>query len=186
MFKLSWPLALFSAVLMFAFDDAHAAPNVEARNIDIDLKAADVRNVFGLLEQISKRRHQLDACVQGAVSLRLQNVPLPLVYDALASKLGLTYDEDGASVTVRCGRSTDPLPQQVQTLELDLVDADVRTLFDLIGRFTRRKHVTDSCVHGTVTIRLSHVPVPVVYEALAQKLGLTYVHDGDVTRVGCR
>jgi type II secretory pathway component HofQ len=142
--------------------------------------------VFRFLEDISQRKHEIDACVQGAVTLRLQNVPLALVYDVLASKLALTYDDSGDAIKVRCGPAAGAASQREQTIELDLRDADVRALFDVIARFTRRRHVLDSCVQGVVSIRLKHVPVEVAYEALARKIGLTYVHESDVTRVSCR
>lgn len=42
------------------------------------------------------------ACVQGTVDLRLKNTPVPLVLDALASKLRLSYEDDGGTLRVHC------------------------------------------------------------------------------------
>lgn len=87
-------------------DSATAAPSaLPDRALDIELKQADVKNVFAFLAEASGRKIVLDACVRGSVDLRLKNAPLPLVYDALAMKLRLVYDEDkdpAGKITVRC------------------------------------------------------------------------------------
>jgi hypothetical protein len=93
------PAALaLTALLAFGLttDTAAAAPaNLPDRPLDIELKEADVKNVFLLLAEVSERKVDLDPCVHGVVDIRLKNTPLPLVYDALAMKLHLVYETDG-------------------------------------------------------------------------------------------
>lgn len=98
----------FALVLPFASGvaprRADAAPQgLPTRALDIELEATDVRNVYKLLREASARKVTLDPCVGGTVDIRLKNTPLPLVYDALALKLGLFYEEDeNGDVRVRC------------------------------------------------------------------------------------
>jgi hypothetical protein len=89
-------------------DEARAAPpGIPNRSVDIDLKSAAIENVLRLLGRIAQREVVLDPCVQGKIDLRLKNTPLPLVFDALAMKLGLVYDED-ASGAIRVGCAAAP------------------------------------------------------------------------------
>ena len=55
-----------------------------------------------LLAEVSARKVTLDPCVHGKVDLKLKNVPIALVYDALAMKLGLVYEEEQGAIKVGC------------------------------------------------------------------------------------
>jgi hypothetical protein len=106
------PAALALAAL-FAFgpstDEARAAPeDGRAQPVDLELKAAPVGEVLKLLGEIGKREIVADPCVRGAVDLKLKNVPIALVYDALAAKLGLVYDDDGRAIHVHCASAGAP------------------------------------------------------------------------------
>lgn len=83
--------------------DAHAAPaGLSQQQLDLELRAADVKNVFKLLADVGGRKVQLDPCVGGTVDIKLKNTPVPMVFDALATKLGLVYEDQGGDVLVRC------------------------------------------------------------------------------------
>jgi hypothetical protein len=99
-----WSVALTALLALgLAADTALAAPSgLPEKKLDLDLKQASVVHVFRLLGDVSKREIVLDPCVRGEVDLRLQNTPLPLVFDALALKLGLVYGEDSGAITVGC------------------------------------------------------------------------------------
>lgn len=100
-----------AALLAFGLttDAARAAPQgLPDRPLDIELEGADVKNVFRLIADVSGKNVVLDSCVHGRVDLRLKNAPLPLVYDALALKLGLAYEEDNGGVMVRCAVDAGP------------------------------------------------------------------------------
>jgi hypothetical protein len=89
--------------LGFTSDSANAAPTgLTDRLIDIDLRSAAVENVFTMLGKVGGRPMTLDPCVRGTVDLRLQNMPVSLVLDALAQKLDLSYEDEGDSVRVVC------------------------------------------------------------------------------------
>jgi hypothetical protein len=86
-----------------ASDAASAAPQgLPERHLDLELKEADVTNVLHLLADVSERKITLDPCVHGKVDLKLKNVPIALVYDALAMKLGLVYEEEQGVIKVGC------------------------------------------------------------------------------------
>jgi hypothetical protein len=83
--------------------DAHAAPaGLSQQHLDLELRAADVKNVFKLLADVGGRKVVLDPCVGGTVDIKLKNTPVPMVFDALAAKLGLVYEDQGGDVLVRC------------------------------------------------------------------------------------
>jgi type II secretory pathway component GspD/PulD (secretin) len=79
-----------------------APPGISTKKLDLELRGADVKNVFRLLAEVSGRNVVLDTCVRGTVDLKLANTPVPLVFDALALKMGLLYDEQDGDVLVRC------------------------------------------------------------------------------------
>ena len=89
---------------MFAADSAGAAPKaIPDHAVDLELKAVDVATVFQALGQASDQKLVLDPCVTGKIDLKLANVPLPLVFDMLASKLGLRYETREGATFVTCG-----------------------------------------------------------------------------------
>jgi type II secretory pathway component GspD/PulD (secretin) len=96
-----------AAFAFFAFglvsDTASGAPlGLPERPMDLELKEADIRAIFKLLGDVSQRELVLDPCVQGKVDVKLTNTPMPLVFDALALKLRLAYEDDGTAIHVRC------------------------------------------------------------------------------------
>lgn len=70
--------------------------------LDLELKQADVVNIYRLLSDVAEKKFELDPCVHGAVDLNLKNAPVTLVLEALASKLHVTYDDDGTVIHVLC------------------------------------------------------------------------------------
>jgi len=77
---------------------------LEDKKIDIELREADVRNVYRLLGEVGGVNVMLDECVQGKVDIKLKNVPVSLVFDALAAKMHFTYEDGpGKVVFVHCG-----------------------------------------------------------------------------------
>jgi hypothetical protein len=100
------PLAIAAALATLSGTSvrhAQAAPaGLSQQRLDLELRAADVKNVFKLLADVGGRKVQLDPCVGGTVDIKLKNTPVPMVFDALAAKLGLVYEDQGGDVLVRC------------------------------------------------------------------------------------
>jgi hypothetical protein len=70
-------------------------------------------------------------------------------------------------------------------LDLDLSSATVTNVFNLLAEVTGRTIVLDPCVRGSVDLRLKNTPTPLVFDALAMKLSLVYVDEGDRILVRC-
>lgn len=79
-------------------------------------------------------------------------------------------------------------PQGLTTrpLDLDLSNASVSNVFNLLSEVTGRTIAVDPCVQGSVDLRLQNTPTPLVFDALAMKLSLVYVDEGDRIFVRCR
>jgi hypothetical protein len=116
--------------------EAHAAPaGLSQQRLDLELREVEVKNVFKLLGEVGGRKLQLDPCVTGTVDIKLKNTPVPMVFDALASKLGLVYEDQGGdagkedarlatkvSVTVKEAALQSVLEMLASSAKLDGVD----------------------------------------------------------------
>ncbi len=110
MFSFSLPKTTRLTVLalacagLFAFDSpAEAAPPLpQDRVISLDLKQANIRNVYMMMSKAAGKSFVSDECVQGTVDLTMKNTPVSLVLDALALKLHLTYTDEGDAIRVGC------------------------------------------------------------------------------------
>lgn len=100
------PMAIAAALCTMSgpqVREAHAAPaGLSQQRLDLELREVEVKNVFKLLGEVGGRKLQLDPCVTGTVDIKLKNTPVPMVFDALAAKLGLVYEDQGGDVLVRC------------------------------------------------------------------------------------
>jgi hypothetical protein len=83
--------------------------------------------------------------------------------------------------------SAEAAPPGVTTrpIDLDLSGATVTNVFNLLAEVTERTIVLDPCVRGSVDLRLKNTPTPLVFDALAMKLSLVYVDEGDRILVRC-
>lgn len=156
-------------------DAASAAPQgLPERPLDLELKAADVANVFRLLADVSGRKVTLNPCVHGEVNLRLKNAPLPLVYDALAMKLGLVYEEEDGGIIVGCvsdaGSSKATLASRVSLAE------KASPLPEVLGRLATSAKLSGVDYRATarpkINVTLEGVRVSTALAVLADATGL--------------
>jgi hypothetical protein len=81
----------------------HGAP------VDLDLKSADVQDVFRLLSDVGKVNIVVDGAVSGTVTMRLRHVPWDQALDVIAQARGLAYSREGNVILVRpLGATTPP------------------------------------------------------------------------------
>lgn len=163
-------------------DDASAAPsNLPDRPLDIELKAADVKNVFRLLAEVSERNVVLDPCVQGTVDIRLKNTPLPLVYDALAMKLHLVYESDEGPkgpIKVTCAVDAGAARADVAALASARVSLSGKNtpVEDVLGRLATSAGYEGvdyrATRHPTVNVTLEGVRAATAMAVLADETGL--------------
>jgi hypothetical protein len=73
--------------------------------IDLDLKAADIHDVFRLLADVGKVNIVVAGDVSGTVTMRLRRVPWDQALDVIARARGLSYEREGNVILVRAGGS---------------------------------------------------------------------------------
>jgi type II secretory pathway component GspD/PulD (secretin) len=158
-------------------DVARAAPEgLPERPLEIELKAADVKNVFRLLADMSGRSVVLDPCVQGNIDLRLKNAPIPVVYDVLATKLHLLYEDDGGAILVRCATDAGSAAKTATRVNLSEQNAP---LPDVLARLATSAKLAGvdyrATIKPNVTITLERASVATVMTALAESSGVKIV-----------
>ncbi|MBX3230795.1 MAG: hypothetical protein KIT84_01150 [Labilithrix sp.] len=170
--RLTTLVSVAAVVLATALgSDAAAAPaSLPDRAIDIDLKQANIRTVLTMLGKVASREVVVDDCVQGTVDLRLKNTPLPLVLDALATKLHLGYEDDGATLQVHCVGGESPDATRVS---LSVHDG---TLADAAESLAKSAHLDGVDYRATqrpkVNVTLERVRLGTAVAVLADESGL--------------
>jgi hypothetical protein len=71
-------------------------------------------------------------------------------------------------------------------IDIELREVEVKEVFKLLGEISETKVMVDPCVHGKVDIRLKNTPASLVFDALANKLGLVYAETSKGVEVTCR
>jgi hypothetical protein len=82
-------------------DDASTAPRFHGAPVDLDLKGADVANVFRLLADVGHVNIVVAGEVTGTVTLKLTHVPWDQALDLVARLRGLDLERDGNVIMVR-------------------------------------------------------------------------------------
>lgn len=188
--KLALAALLAFAATALAADGASAAPSaIPNRMIDLDVKEASVRNVYRLLAQVSKRTVTVDPCVTATVTLRLKNTPLPVVYDVLASKLHLTYEEkNDDSIVVHCkpkdGDDEEDDELVIESLATRVsVSANERPLPDLLDELARSAKLGGVDYRATkrpaITMSLKDVRLGTAVQAVTESSGVHVAVRGD-------
>ncbi len=161
---------------------ALAAPSgLPARPLDLDLKRAGIGNVFRLLADVAHRNIELDPCAQGKlVDISLRNAPLPVIFDVLAVKFGLVYDERGTDVYVRC--TGDAASSEALLASRVSLAEDHASLPDALGRLAAaaKLDAVDYQAHAqpSVTARLENVRLSTALTALADESGVRIIVQG--------
>jgi type II secretory pathway component GspD/PulD (secretin) len=155
--------------------EAHAAPQgISERAIDLDLKDADLKNVFALLSEVGGRPVVLDPCVRGAVDIKLTNTPVPIVFDALAAKLGLVYEEDAGDVLVRCAGDAGGADARLSSrVSVEARDGELRAALEKLVAEAKLDGIDyRASVQPKVTVTLERVRLSTAIAALADETGL--------------
>jgi len=78
-------------------------PGTADRKVTLELKEANVQNLYRMLADLSGRRIGVDTCLaHSTVSLKVQNAPISVVLELLGSKLGVAYGIEDGRLTARC------------------------------------------------------------------------------------
>ena len=95
------------------------------KKVTMELRQADVANVYRLLGEVGGRPITTDACLAGAkVDVLLRAVPVPVALQVLAAKLGTEYvDEQGKPVLVVCRAGARPASPALEKIANPAPDA---------------------------------------------------------------
>lgn len=141
------------------------------RKVDIEIKEADVVEVYKILSQVAEKEFQLDPCVKGTVDLNLKHAPVSLVMEALATKLHLAYDDDGSVIHVLCPTTSAPAPIAKVTLS-----ENGAALHDVLNRLAATNHLAgvdyNAKAEPTVTMTLPPVRLTTALTALSDASGV--------------
>ncbi len=171
--RISSMILALALAIPFA-SDALAAPTLaNDRKIDIELREVEVKEVFKLLAGISETNVIVDPCVHGKVDIRLKNTPASLVFDALATKLGLVYSETSKGVEVTCRASASPAAEATR---VSLVE-HATPMPEVAAHLAKEAHLEGVDYRATrrpdVSVTLERVKVGTALTVLAETSGLS-------------
>lgn len=172
------------SILAVPVDTASAAPpGLPTQALDLDLKQVEVGDVFRLLAEVSGRNVVLDPCVKGKVDLKLKNTPIPLVYDALALKMRLRYDERDGAIAVGClgaAAATAPDSRLERRVSVEQRGASARAVLEVVARAAGLAGLDFRAKEEPkVTLVLENARLSTVLAAIADGTGLSITVEGD-------
>ncbi len=89
-----------------ADDEASGARRFHGARVDLDLKSADLANVFRLLADVGHVNIVVAGEVTGSITLRLKHVPWDQALEVVARTRGLDLDREGNVIVVRPATSS--------------------------------------------------------------------------------
>lgn len=175
--------ALLSATLSPATADDPLASLPEDR-IDLELKDAPVRNVMLLVESISGDRVELDACVEGTLSLKLSAVTLRSFLEVVGDTLSLTYARaDDGALLVGCN-STQPDRKDTR-VDISVVAAPLSDVLGVLSQAADTPISTSACEDVLVDVDASNAPASAVLHTIAAQASATVEREGGGLLVRC-
>lgn len=96
------PASRFETRRIGAGDEAPAR-RYRGATVDLDLKGADLTNVFRLLAEVGHVNIVVGSEVTGTITLRLRHVPWDQALDVIARARGLVLEREGNIILVRTG-----------------------------------------------------------------------------------
>ncbi|CAN5838962.1 hypothetical protein BH11MYX4_BH11MYX4_23810 [soil metagenome] len=98
------PRSRFETRRIGAAADEERRPRYHGATVDLDLKNADLADVFRLLADVGHVNIVVSGEVTGTVTLRLRHVPWDQALDVIARTKGLGLERDGNVLTVASTR----------------------------------------------------------------------------------
>lgn len=146
---------------------------LEGKTLDLDLHEATIESVFRLLGEMSGKSVHLDDGVRGTVDVRFAHVPLQLAYDAIAARMGLSYEERDGSILVHCAARDTSDERLAARVTIDAHDAGVEEVASHVASAAKLVGVDwRASSHPQVTITMTNVRASTALAALAETSGL--------------
>jgi len=188
--------AMWLLVALTVGASAAAADGLDER-INIDLKDADGTRALQSFGQIlGAKKVQIDSAIEGDLTIRLDNARVRTVMDAVCDTLGCRWHLDDGTLSFvpdpdytppeqAADEAADPLARPIN---VDLVDAPVRSVFEMFGRVAHAKVEIAPEVQGTMTVKIQDQPARAALEQICNEQHVlceltASEHEGAVLRV---
>jgi type II secretory pathway component GspD/PulD (secretin) len=155
-------LAAFALSLLTAPGTARADGDTLDRRVDVALTDADPQQAFEGLAKMVNLSAAIEPGLAGKVTVRLNNVRLRTVLDAVCESLGCRWDvAAGGKLHIL------PLPEPPgrkataldEPIDLKVTGADLRQVLQTFGQIMSAETEIDPRLVGKVTFALDNVPV---------------------------
>ncbi len=104
-------------------------------NVTFELKNVKVREAFDIITEMTQQNFVIPSCVESKeISIRLRNVPIATVIDALAAQLDVRVVRLGNTHHLICADDFDPALPLDLPIAISLIDVDVQTILEEIAR----------------------------------------------------
>ena len=146
--------------------------------IDLELKDAPIGDVMMLVESISGDTIELDACVEGTLSLQLSAVTLRSFLEVVGDTLSLTYSRsDDGALQVGCAEKG---PDRRNTrVDISVVATPMTNVLDVLSQATDMPIAASGCDDVLVDINASNAPASaVLYTIASQAAAKVELEDG--------
>jgi len=150
---------------------ADPAPPGRAPVIDLQLKQADVTNVYRLLGDVGRVPVDVDACLAGrTVDVTFKNAPLETVFAALDAKLATTRAIQGARVVIRCKleEQVEGDPRLERRVDLDLHKAPIASALALLAAAGGVTLELPEGLAGTIDVEAHNIRLGTALEIVEQ------------------
>jgi hypothetical protein len=173
----------WGALVLVAQVALAAPPGLPDKKLSFDYHQIRVSNLFRVLSEAAGVAVVVDPCAASrSVDLRLTDVPLPLVFDALASRLQLTYVRVGEIIQVECSSSTVVLSLPARASPRVSVDAKAMSVSALVqgvaAQVGARRVEGSGSLDRKVTLHLEQVSLETLSIVLRDTVGVSLVLEG--------
>ena len=176
--------ALALALLLTAMPAVGAAdgPDLDKR-VTLKLEGAAPAQAFAALARMSGLDIALDPGVRGKVNIRLENVRLRTVLDAICDSIGCRWDAADnrhLKIVPAEGKTASPSGSGLdEPIDVNVTNADVANMLKTFGSLMSAEVVIDPEVKGTVSLQLDNTPARKALDAICQAAGCSWSYDAD-------
>ena len=141
---------------------ARADGDVLDRRVDVALAESEPVQAFQGLAQMIGLHAEIEPGLDGRVTVRLQNVRMRTVLDAVCESIGCSWSVEGGTklhIAPLADRSAPKATLLKEPIDLKVTKADVRQVLKTFGEILSMEVELDPRITGTVTFELENTPV---------------------------
>jgi type IV pilus assembly protein PilQ len=137
--------------------------------LSLKLKERDLRDVVGVISRMASVNIIMDAAIEAAVTIDLQDVPWRQALDLVAEQAGCVVTDAGGGLL-----KVEKPPRVYFAFE----DTDIQNVINTIAKISGANIVVAPEVKGTITVRLKNIPWRDALDAAVKTLGFVVVEEG--------